>query len=73
MSSRSLSNLCRIGMVLLAGLSFAGCQNGNTVTKLEEDKFKNPPKEMPADAARYMKDHGQPPADAKAPDMGAPK
>jgi len=69
-SSRSLGHLYRSGLVLLVGLSFVGCQNGSTVTKQEEDKFKDPPKEMPAEAARYMRDHGKPPADAKAPTVG---
>ena len=73
MSSRSLSILCRSSLILLAGLSFAGCQNGSTVTKQEEATFKNPPKEMPPEAARYMRDHGGPPADAKAPTQGEPK
>ncbi len=70
MSSRSRGSLGLLGLVLFAGLSVAGCQNGNNVTKQEEEKFKNPPKEMPAEAARYMRDHGSPAADAKAPPLG---
>ncbi len=60
-------------LVLLAGLSVTGCNSGSTVTKTEEDKFKNPPKEMPEEAKRYMRDHGGPSPNAKAPTQGAPK
>jgi len=58
LSSRSRSTAFLGGMLLLVGLSLAGCQPDSTVTKQEETQFKNPSKEMPPEALKAMRDHG---------------
>lgn len=70
MSSRPYRSLKIGGLILLLLSGLPGCQNGTTVTPQEEARFKHPPKEMPPEAARYMRDHGAPPANAKAPALG---
>jgi hypothetical protein len=49
--------LKRLNLCLIVGvaLSVAGCSSGDTsVSKDQEDAFKNPPKQMPADIAAKM-------------------
>lgn len=58
LSSRSRGTALFGGLLLLAGLSLTGCQPDSTVTKQEEAQFKNPPKEMPPEALKAMRDHG---------------
>jgi hypothetical protein len=69
LSRRSLGSLCLFSLVVLAGSALTGCQPDSTVTKQEETQFKNPPKEMPPEALKAMRDHGagSAPAQAAAP------
>lgn len=53
--------------LILCSVLLAGCKNGSSVTADEEQKFKNPPKEMPKEAVEFMKNHSAPPAGAQAP------
>ena len=68
MSSRLLQRSCCL-LVVLAAVGVSGCQNGNTVTKAEEEKFKNPPKEMPKEAIEFLSKHNGsgPPQGTQAP------
>jgi hypothetical protein len=56
--TRSLSARLLGAAVTLGALSLAGCQPDATVTKQEEQQFKNPPKEMPPEALKVMREHG---------------
>jgi hypothetical protein len=54
--------LLAFGSVLLAG-----CKSGGGVSPEEEKAFRNPPKDMPPEAVKYMKEHSGPNGAAKAP------
>ncbi|MCW3098240.1 MAG: hypothetical protein JWL77_3858 [Chthonomonadaceae bacterium] len=58
MSTRSLGAKFLGAMLLLGGLALTGCQPDSTVTKQEEAQFKNPPKEIPPEALKVMREHG---------------
>ena len=53
--------------LFIVGGTITGCSKDATVSKAEEERFKNPPKEMPKEAVEYMQKHGSgsPPAGAK--------
>ena len=71
MTTRTLFRFASCALLLTAGGLLTGCSRDSTVTATEEAKFKNPSKEMPAEAKEYMAKHGGGGAPASAP-TGAP-
>jgi len=53
-----LLNLLALVSVAVLGGGLTGCSKDAALSKDEEQRFKNPSKEMPKEAADYMKTHG---------------
>ena len=65
MLSQRRNARCLGGLFLLVALSLTGCHSDSSVSKTEEEQFKNPPKEMPEAARKVMAEHSaQPPQSA---------
>ena len=68
MRSKIFSTVAILGVCATAGILISGCSKDAAVTQTEEQRFKNPSKEMPPEALKVMKEHSaQPPQAAGAP------
>ena len=64
----ALSGFLTFASLALCGGAVTGCNKDASVSKSDEEKFKNPPKDAKEKAAEYMKNHpanGGTPSDAK--------
>ena len=52
-----LSRFFAFASLFLIGGTITGCNSDTSVSKSEEEKFKNPPKDAKEKAAEYMKNH----------------
>jgi hypothetical protein len=65
MRSKYLPVLAVLCVGVAAGVTVTGCKPDGAVTPTEETRFKNPPKEIPPEALKIMREHsGGPPAGA---------
>jgi len=52
-----------VGICAIVACLVSGCKPDSAVTQTEEQRFKNPPKEIPPEALKIMREHsGGPPA-----------
>ncbi len=57
MRNRSWGVLACLGLLAVIGGSLAGCKGDSSVSASDEERFKHPPKDMPAEASKYMREH----------------
>jgi hypothetical protein len=68
MRSRLRPIVVVLGLSIATGVLLGGCKPDAAVTPTEEQRFKNPPTQIPPEAIKIMREHsGGPPAGAVPP------